>query len=79
MGALTIAIRQFVLFSVSAPTGWRHIGQTAFRAFRQESDIPCPLRPGDELRFSSVTPDDLAHIEKHDASGDGGATIEALP
>ena len=79
VGALTVAIRQFVLFSVSAPTGWRHIGQTAFRAFRKESEIPCPLRPGDELRFSSVTPEDLAQIEGHDLSGDGGATIEALP
>ena len=79
VGALTIAIRQFVLFSVSAPTGWRHIGQTAFRAFRRDSDVPCPLRPGDELQFSPISPEDLAHIEKHDVSDDGGATIEALP
>jgi allophanate hydrolase subunit 1 len=33
-GALVQAISQFVLFTGPAPTGWRHVGQTAFRCFR---------------------------------------------
>ncbi|SNT11669.1 sensor histidine kinase inhibitor, KipI family [Tropicimonas sediminicola] len=77
IGALTVAIRQLVLFSVSTPTGWRHIGQTAFRAFRPESDTPFVLRPGDEVLFDAVAPEVL---EKVRAEGpDGGATAEALP
>lgn len=79
VGALALAIRQFVLFSVSAPTGWRHVGQTAFRAFRPESVDPFPLRPGDELQFRSVPPEELDKICDKDTAGDGGARIELLP
>ena len=48
-GALVLAISQFVLFSNPSPTGWRHVGQTAFRCFRPEADQCFPLRPGDEM------------------------------
>lgn len=75
-GALTVAIRQMVLFSVSTPTGWRHVGQTAFRPFRPDSDTPFVLRPGDEALFVPTDPVRLANAR---ASGpDGGATSEAL-
>lgn len=75
-GALTVAIRQLVLFSVSTPTGWRHVGQTAFRPFRPDSDTPFVLRPGDEALFVPTAPDALANARRHDP--DGGATSEAL-
>jgi KipI family sensor histidine kinase inhibitor len=72
VGALTVAIRQLVLFSVSAPTGWRHIGQTAFRAFRPESETPFVLRPGDEVLFEPV--------DRLDASDPGGGAVsEPIP
>jgi KipI family sensor histidine kinase inhibitor len=75
-GALTVAIRQMVLFSVSTPTGWRHIGQTAIRLFRPESREPFVLRPGDEVIFPSVTRE---KYEKMRAAGpDGGAEYEVL-
>ena len=75
-GALTVAIRQLVLFSVSTPTGWRHIGQTAFQLFRPESDTPFVLRPGDEVQFDPVTPERLDAMK---ADGpDGGAVSETL-
>lgn len=54
-GALVVAIRQFVLFSVSAPTGWRHVGQTLVPLFDLESPDPFFLRAGDEVRFAAVT------------------------
>jgi KipI family sensor histidine kinase inhibitor len=77
VGALTVAIRQFVLFSVTAPTGWRHVGQTGFRLFRPEAETPFVLRPGDEVLFTQTTPERLAAME---AEGpDGGARSEALP
>lgn len=75
-GALTVAIRQFVLFSVSAPTGWRHVGQTALSLFRPEAETPFVLRPGDEALFEAVSPEAFAACR--DAGPEGGATWEAL-
>jgi KipI family sensor histidine kinase inhibitor len=76
IGALTVAIRQLVLFSVSTPTGWRHVGQTAFRPFRPEADAPFVLRPGDEVLFEAV---DRETYERLRAGGpDGGAIPEAI-
>ncbi|MCV2867020.1 allophanate hydrolase subunit 1 [Defluviimonas sp. WL0002] len=77
-GALVVAIRQFVLFSAPTPTGWRHIGQTAFRAFRPQSETPFPLRPGDELIFPAIGRDEFDQIRAADTSGDGGATVETI-
>lgn len=74
--ALVVAIRQLVLFSVTTPTGWRHIGQTAFRLFRPEADEPFILRPGDEVQFTPTTPEELANMKARDP--DGGATSTVL-
>jgi len=74
-GALVVAIRQLVLFSVSSPTGWRHVGQTALKLFRPDSDTPFFLRPGDEVQFVPATPDVLKH---HADDPNGGAEIEAI-
>lgn len=73
-GALVVAIRQLVLFPVATPTGWRHVGQTALRLFRPDSDTPFLLRPGDEVLFPAVSAGDLAGV-----GPDGGATVEVLP
>ncbi len=54
VGALVVAIRQLVLFSVSTPTGWRHIGQTAAQLFQPSSQRPFLLRPGDEVLFPPI-------------------------
>jgi KipI family sensor histidine kinase inhibitor len=75
-GALTVAIRQLVLFSVSTPTGWRHVGQTAFRLFRPDSDAPFVLRPGDEVLFTPTDAETLRNMRED--GPDGGATCEVL-
>ena len=74
-GALVVAIRQLVLFSVSSPTGWRHIGQTALRLFRPDSDNPFFIRPGDEVQFEQVSP---GVLDRYADDPDGGAEIGAL-
>ena len=74
-GALVVAIRQLVLFSVTTPTGWRHVGQTAFRLFRPESDTPFVLRPGDEVQFTVTTPEELAKMK---SDPEGGVTQEPI-
>ncbi|MGY6411688.1 MAG: 5-oxoprolinase subunit B family protein [Alkalilacustris sp.] len=75
-GALAVAIRQMVLFSVSTPTGWRHVGQTAVRLFRPEAEDPFLLRPGDEVMFHPVARDAFETLRAGDASG--GAIAERL-
>ena len=76
--SLVVAIRQLIIFAGPAPTGWRHIGQTAFKCFRPNSDAPFALTPGDEVTFREITPEELADIKATDETGDGGASREAL-
>ncbi len=76
-GAIAVAVRQAVLFSVASPTGWHWVGRTAFRAFRPESREPFPLRPGDEIAFVPVSSAELARIAGRDPE-DGGARAAAL-
>lgn len=76
-GGLCVAIRQLVLFPVDTPTGWRHIGQTAFCLFRPDDADPFALRPGDEAQFFPVTAEQLGAMRK--SGPDGGASYEVLP
>jgi len=76
VGALCVAIRQMTLFSVSTPTGWRHVAQTALRLFRPDAAAPFLLRPGDEVLFQPV--DRAAHDRLLAMGPDGGATSEVL-
>jgi KipI family sensor histidine kinase inhibitor len=77
-GAIAAAIRQLVLFANDSPTGWAHVGQTAFRCFRPEDERSIPLRPGDEVKFDAITPEAFEALRARDPSG-GGATFEVLP
>ena len=77
-GALVVAIRQLIIFAGPTPTGWRHIGQTAFRCFRPESDSPFALTPGDEVGFRLIEADELDDIASADKTGDGGAEWEGI-
>ncbi|MGJ8596797.1 5-oxoprolinase subunit B family protein [Sulfitobacter sp.] len=78
-GALVVAIRQLIIFTNASPTGWRHVGQTAFRNFRPNDPTPIALSPGDELCFPSVTAAEYARITTADLSGNGGAQKQVLP
>lgn len=75
-GGLGVAIRQLVLFPVATPTGWRHIGQTAFPLFRPDQAEPFALRPGDEAQFVPVPAEQLTALRD---APNGGATFEVLP
>ncbi len=74
-GAVTVAVRQVVLFANPSPTGWRWVGRTAFRCFRPEADDPFPLRPGDEAVFETVSPEVMARIRTEDAAGGGAVAV----
>lgn len=77
-GSLVIAIRQLIIFTNASPTGWRHIGQTAWQNFRPQSAKPFALSPGDELVFPQVSRAELLKIRETDLSGAGGATAQVL-
>ncbi|QJF52867.1 5-oxoprolinase subunit B family protein [Roseobacter ponti] len=77
-GALVLAIRQMCLFTNATPTGWRHVGQTAFRTFSQQSDAPFALSPGDELIFPSVSAAELEKIRAGSTASFGGADREVI-
>lgn len=72
-GALTVAIRQLVLFAVAAQTGWRQVGQTAARLFHPAAAQPFLLRPGDAVAFPPVDADRLAALMRDPG---GGISIE---
>lgn len=76
-GALVVAIRQFVLFCAAMPTGWRHVGQTAFRPFDPDRETPIVFTPGDDVRFAPITTGELASFDVSDSMG--GAEWEPLP
>lgn len=78
-GALVVAVRQLVVFTNITPTGWRHVGQTAFRTFRPEAEKPFALSPGDEMVFPPISTAELKTIQAKDTSGNGGAVTEVLP
>jgi KipI family sensor histidine kinase inhibitor len=77
-GALVLAISQFVLFSGPTPTGWRHVGQTAFHCFRPDAERSFALRPGDEMQFLPVSRDELEAIRTAN-DGTGGAICTEIP
>ncbi|MGR3823282.1 MAG: 5-oxoprolinase subunit B family protein [Salipiger marinus] len=74
-GALVLAIRQFVIFSVTAPTGWRHVGQTAAPLFRMGHARPFLLAPGDEVEFPALSETEFDRLA---TDPDGGVTSEVL-
>lgn len=78
VGALVLAIRQFVLFATTAPTGWRHVGQTGLAGFRAERDPAFLLRPGDEVCFPQVSRAQYDAIVQRDRDGRGGAEAEEI-
>ena len=75
-GALVVAIQQLVLFTAAMPTGWRHIGSTAFRTFDPAREIPVALTPGDEITFTAIPEDALPDLRRETY---GGAKWELLP
>jgi KipI family sensor histidine kinase inhibitor len=76
-GALIVAIQQLIIFTNAAPTGWRHIGQTAFKNFLPDAERPFALSPGDELTFPAVSRSTFDRLLKSETNG--GAEAEALP
>ena len=76
-GALITAVRQLIIWAADAPTGWRHIGQTAFRVYLPETPDPFAFQPGDAVQFQAVSDSDFRDI-KANRDSNGGARCEVL-
>lgn len=50
-GSVGIAGRQTGIYSLASPGGWQIIGRTEVEMFTPNSDSPCYLQPGDNVRF----------------------------
>lgn len=76
-GAIVVAVRQLIIFCADAPTGWRHIGQSAFRVYQPESPEPFAFAPGDAVQFHAIADSDLSALQNR-TDTNGGARCEVL-
>jgi inhibitor of KinA len=60
-GSVGIAGRQTGIYPLDSPGGWQIIGRTPMVLFDQYEKEPVTLRPGDEIKFYSITEDEFAH------------------
>ncbi|MCW3109798.1 MAG: pxpB [Segetibacter sp.] len=54
-GSVGIAGKQTGIYPVSSPGGWQIIGRTPIKLFDKEKEEPVFFRPGDEVKFYSIT------------------------
>ena len=57
-GSVAIARDQSCIYALETPGGWNVIGSTPLRLFTPETDPPCLLAAGDEVRFVPITRED---------------------
>lgn len=76
-GALVVAVRQLIVFANQAPTGWRHIGNTALQCFDARREMAFAFEPGDFVRIHAVPARDIEAL-KQGADTLGGARLEVL-
>src|SRR5438046_3410938 len=53
-GSVAIARDQSAIYSLETPGGWNVIGRTPVRLFAPETDPPCLLAAGDDVRFVPI-------------------------
>ena len=65
-GSVAIANAQAGIYPFESPGGWNVIGRTPLRLFRANENPPTLLRPGDRVRFRSITRDEFEARIKED-------------
>jgi KipI family sensor histidine kinase inhibitor len=76
-GALVVAVRQLIIFAADAPTGWRHIGQSAFQVYQPDAPEPFAFQPGDTVQFCAVGDAELGAL-KNRSDTNGGAQVSVV-
>jgi len=54
-GSVALAGRQTGIYPLATPGGWQVIGRTPFRLFDPKREPSCLLKPGDKVRFESIS------------------------
>jgi KipI family sensor histidine kinase inhibitor len=63
-GSVAIGGAQTGIYPLRSPGGWNVIGRTPLRLFSPEKEPPSLLRPGDHVRFRSITRSEFEHLEQ---------------
>ena len=70
-GSVGIGGNQTGVYSVESPGGWRLIGRTPLTLFDPTWEVPVLIRPGDQVKFVRITPEEF---ERHRAGGRPGTS-----
>lgn len=63
-GSVAIGEQQTGIYPTSSPGGWKIIGRTPVKLFNPKSENPCPLKPGDKIRFESINRETFEDIKE---------------
>jgi len=63
-GSVGIAERQTGIYPCEAPGGWRIIGRTPLKLFDPNWQSPALLKPGDIVKFVSISEEEFKRIEE---------------
>ncbi len=66
-GSVGIAGSQTGVYPLTSPGGWRLIGRTPLRLFAPERQQPILYKPGDTIRFRSISTDEFQHLHQVDS------------
>lgn len=69
-GTVSIGGIQTGIQCLASPTGWHLIGRTPARTYDPEREQVFFLEPGDGVRFTAVSPEDFAALERRAAAGE---------
>jgi inhibitor of KinA len=64
VGSVAIGGAQTGIYPIKSPGGWNIIGRTPLRLFSPEKEPPSLLRPGDKVRFRSITREEFEKEER---------------
>lgn len=62
-GAVGIAGKQTGIYPLESPGGWQIIGRTPVKVFRKEDNHPVLFKPGDEVKFFSITENEFENYK----------------
>jgi inhibitor of KinA len=60
-GTVGVADQQTGIYSLDSPGGWQLIGRTPVKIFDLDRDDPFYLKPGDQVRFRPIKPDEFGN------------------
>lgn len=68
-GSVAIGGAQTGIYPSTSPGGWHVIGNCPIKLFDVSLDPPCPFKPGDHIKFKSVTKKQFEKIQNEVAEG----------